>query len=295
MQSSEFEKAFENNFYLTREWADFCSKATGIKLAEKEISNQKIFLLKKKNISVSNYSDGMSEEMKKQKISFMRVLPQINRNAEKPSVIEYSLFHKKPYEEAARNYNRSFRKALRRGSRHKHTTKIIKGYDEKELKRVYRVYVSQMKRLNSAVFPISFFEHLIKCPSAMLFIIEHENKVMSYAFCFQYKGNLYDSIGGEDPKFFNLHASKKHYDELIKYACSNGLNIHFGIGKSGEGFSIFKETAGAVNYKCERHPNDEKLIQAMAPLLKLRITGSALRLASKKLHKKLIYTAMPFT
>jgi hypothetical protein len=295
MPTPEFNKAFKNNFYLTSEWADFCSKVTNIKLTDKTISKQKVFLLKNKNISISNYGDKFSKEMKDNKISFMRVLPQVNNQTESPSFIEYAIFYKKSYEEAVKNYKRSFTDALKQGEKYPHTTKIIKKFDKKIIIKVYNVYTSQMKRLNSAIFPFSFFEHLIKSPSSLLFILEHKKNIISYSFCFQHKDNLYASIGGGNPDFFKLRASNKLYNELIKYSCENNLNIHLGIGEKDAGFNLFKEKAGAFNYKCERHPNDEWMIKMLMPFLKLRLVGKILQFISKKSPEKVVYTAMPFT
>ena len=295
MPTPKFNKAFKNNFFLTEEWANFCSKVTNIELTEKTISKQKVFLLKNKNLSISNYKDKLSKEMKKNKISFMRILPQINNQNESPSIIEYAIFYKKTYEEAVKNYKRSFSDALKQGEKYPHTTKIIQEYDKKTIKKVYDVYTSQMKRLNSAIFPFSFFEHLMKSPSSLLFILEYKKNIISYSFCFQYKDNLYASIGGGNPDLFKLRASNKLYNELIKYSCKNNLNIHLGIGEKDAGFNLFKEKAGAINYKCERHPNDEWMIKLLTPFLKLKLTGKILQFISKKSPEKVVYTAMPFT
>lgn len=295
MLANEFEKAFKNNFYLTEEWASFCSKVTGTKLIKRTISKQKIFLLKNKNVSISNYDTKTAKEMKDNRILFMKVLPEINNKSQNPSFIEYALFYKKSYDEAVKNYKNSFSVALKRGRKYSHTTRIIKDYDEKVIKKVYDVYTSQMKRLNSVIFPLSFFEHFMKCPSSLLFILEHKNKIISYSFCFQYKDNLYTSIGGSNPNFFKLKANNKLYDERIKYACKNNLNIHFGIGEKDAGYSLFKEQAGALNYKCKRHPNDEWMIKLFTPLFKLKLSGIILQFISKRSPKKIVYTAMPFT
>ena len=193
----------------------------------------------------------------------MRVLPQINNQNKSPSFIEYAIFYKKKYEEAVKNYKRSFSDALRQGEKYLHTTRIIKEYDKKLINKVYGVYTSQMKRLNSAIFPLSFFEHLMKSPSSLLFILEHKENIIAYSFCFQYKDNLYASIGGGNPDFFKLRSANELYNELIKYSCENNLNIHFGIGEKDAGFNLFKEKAGALNYKCERHPNDEWMIKML--------------------------------
>jgi hypothetical protein len=233
--------------------------------------------------------------MKKNKISFMRVLPEINNRSKKSSFFEYAVLHKKSYDLAVKNYAGSFKDALKQGKKYIHTTKIIKEYDEKVVGKVYDIYVSQMKRLNSFVFSVSFFKHFLESPSSMMFLIEYEEKIIAYSFCFEYKDNLYASVGGGNHNYFNLRPVNKLYDELVRYACGNNFNLHLGMGEKDAGFNLFKEKAGAVNYKCERFPDDEKVLKLFVPLLKLKIVGNILQYMSKKNPEKIIYMNMPFT
>ncbi len=294
-QEEKFREAFKHNFYLTEEWANFCSEVTGIKLTKRTILNERIFLLKRKNISISNYDDRLAKSMKGEKISFMRVLPEVNSQSKMPSFVEYSLLLKRPYEEAVKNYKRSFRDALKQGRKYKHELMIIRERDNKVLEEVYKVYTLQMLRLNSVVFPASFFEKLLNLPYSLLFVLRYNKKIIAYSFCFQYEDNLYASLGGGNPQMFKIRPSNKLYDELIKYACDNKLNLHFGLGEREAGFSLFKEKAGALNYKCERYPNDESLIKPLRKLFELKITGTFLRFVSKRFPNKILYIAMPFT
>ncbi len=294
-EKEKFQEAFKNNFYLTEEWANFCSEVTGIKLTERTILNKRIFLLKRKNISISNYDDKLAEAMKKEKISFMRVLPEVNSQSKMPSFLGYSLFLKKSYDEAVKNYKRSFRDALKQGRKYEHKLEILEGADKKLIKDIYKIYVAQMRRLNSFVFPISFLEKLIKLPSSLIFILKYNKKIIAYSLCFQYEDNLYASLGGGNPQMFKIRPSNKLYDELIKYACDNKLNLHLGIGERGAGFSLFKEKAGALNYKCERYPDDEKILAFLSHFLKFKLTGSILFTVSRLFPNKILYANMPFT
>ncbi len=94
---------------------------------------------------------------------------------------------------------------------------------------------------------------------------------------------------------FKFRPSNKLYDELIKYAYNNNLNLHLGLGEEGAGFSLFKEKAGALSYKCERYPNDEKMLAFFSPFLKFKLTGGLLFAVSKLFPGKIIYANMPFT
>ena len=252
MTTENFKQAFTNNFYLSREYAAFCSKVTGIGLNTKEISGKKIYLLKNKNISISNYSHNFCQKMKKEGISFMAVLPEINNQTNKPSFIEYAIFHKQIYKNAFKKYKRSFKDGLKQGKRYNHEVKIIRKPNQKLIAEVYESYTDQMKRLNSAIFPKSFFVHFMNSPSSLLFLIKLKKEFMAYSFCFENKDNIYTSIGGGNQKFFKYKCMNKLYDELIKYACDKKINIHFGIGQRKSGYNRFKEN-GISSQRCYLH------------------------------------------
>ncbi len=140
----KFQEAFKHNFYLTEEWAKFCSEVTGVKLTEENVLGQRIFLLRKKNVSISNYNNELADAMRNKGISFMRVLPEINPLSKNPSFIGYSLFLKKSYEEAVKNYKRSFRDALKQGRKYPHKLEVLKRADKELIKEIYKIYVAQM-------------------------------------------------------------------------------------------------------------------------------------------------------
>lgn len=291
----KFEEAFRNNFYLTKEYADFCSRVSGILLKKKTVRNQEIFALKNKNVSIGSYMDSFCREMRKQKISYLRILPKINDEADQPSYIEYSVFHKTTYNEAFEKYKTSFFHGLRESRKFPHRVKIVRCPDDQLIEKVYNVYTAQMKRRNSFILPLSFLKEFFKCSSSLLFIIEYQRKIIAYFCCFQNGENIYASIGGGDPRYFFYKCSNKLYDELIKYACQNDLNIHLGIGEYGSGYQKFKQNAGLISYKTESFPNNEKFLRLITPFLQFKITGKFLAFASKIFPHFLAYLIMPFT
>ncbi len=290
-----FKQAFKDNFYLSKQYSEFCSKVTGIELKEKKLENQKIYLLKKKNISINAYSKKFCKKMKKEGINYMTVLPEVNNQTERASFIEYSLVYKKKYEDAVKNYKRSFKDGLKQGKTYLHKVRIIRNYNKNLIAEIYEIYKKQMKRLNSFIFPQEFFKEFMKLKSSFLFLVEYNKKIIAYSFCFENQQNLYTSIGGGNPDSFKYKCVNKLYDELIKYACEKKLNLHLGLGQKGTGYNKFKENAGAINYKCERHPNDELMLKMTTPLLKFKLTGKILQYLSRKFPKKVVYMQMPFT
>ena len=288
-------EAFDDNFFLTKEYATFCSKSTGILLEEEWISQQKVYLLKHKNIAVSNYDEDLVKEFKKNKIRFMQVSDKLNTYEKDPSLIEYAIFHKKSYEEAVQNYKHSFKEGLRQSKKYPLSVTKVKKPTEHQLAEAYKVYRKQMKRLNSFAYPQSYFQAFIQMSTASLFLVYYQQQVTSYAFCFENKKNFYFSISGSDQEYFKYRVTNRLYDAVIHYACEQGLTIHFGTGIRGSGYQKFKENAGALIYKCERFPNDERYIRAATNTLKFKGTGLVLRSLSKLFPKRVIYTTMPTT
>ena len=292
---SNFEQAFKNNFFLTKEYISFCSIITNIKLNEQDLNDNRLYFLKNKNVSVNCYDEENKKFFREKNISFMSVLPEINKNSNNPSFFEYPIIFKTSYEQAYKNYKTSFSNGLREGKKFPHKLEIFDNVENNLLNSIYNIYKKQMKRHNSFIFPISYFHELMKIENSKLFTINYENNIIAYFFCFEYKDNFYVSIGGGNPDYFNYKPSNKLYDEVIRYACDKNLNIHLGIGEYNASYSKFKENVGAISFKCERFPDDKKLLSFTVPLLKFRLTGITLNLLSKIMPRKVLYLSMPFT
>ncbi len=290
-----FSSSFKQSFYLSEVYADFCSKITGIKYSEVKIKDKIFFIIKNKNPAINNYDDDTVYNFKNLKIKYTRVLNRPNYLEKTPSIIEYSILFKKSYEEAVKNYKHSFKEGLRQSTKYDLSAEIPKRIDENVISKVYNIYANQMKRLNSYMFPKSFFNEFIKLNGSLLFLVYYEDKIASYAFCFENKENLYISIAGGHEDYFKFRINNKLYDSIIKYACDKSLNIHFGIGIFGSGYQKFKENAGAINYKCERFPNDEKFIKIISRIINTKIFGIILRYISKKSPKRIMFLLVPIT
>ncbi|MEK6973916.1 MAG: GNAT family N-acetyltransferase [Nanoarchaeota archaeon] len=289
-----FEGAFKNNFYLSKEFAEFCSKNSNVELSNVTTEDGHFYLLNNKNISISNYNNDICDFFICNKISFMRVLNINNSTAEKKSIIEYSIIFQKKYEDAIKDYKHSFKEGVRQSKKYGLTCKILKE-DLSPLDTVYFIYQSQVDRLNSFILPKSFFEDYIKLKGSVLFIVYFEDEPVSYGLGAEYKDNIYLSFAGSKTDFFKYRANNKLYDEIIKYACSKGLNVHLGLGISGTGYQKFKENTGAVNFKCERFPDDGVLINIGNKLLKLDLLKYFIKIINKLYEKRLVYFMIPFT
>lgn len=259
------------------------------------VGEKGLFVLKDKAVAISNYDSKVKSWFKKKKIHYMAVLPEVNKGSKNPSYMEYSIFYKKSYENAFKNYKKHFRNQVRQGRKHTYMVEMVRKCDEQLLDKVYLIYVKQMRRHNSFILPKSFFEEFIALPSSLLLLIKNKKDIMAYLFCIEYKDNLHASFGGGNPDYFECRCANLLYDELIKYACKKRLDIHFGIGEINSGYNRFKEEAGAVNYKCERFPDDSVKLKLAVLLSKCKFVGLVWHLLSIMFPKKLVYTIMPFT
>ena len=290
-----FDAAFADNYYLTGEYAAYCSKIAGVPLRNIAIHGQTFPVLRNKVIAISNYSESLSNELRRRKAAHLRVLPAVNGQDAAPSLMEYSLFHWTTYEEAVKKYRTSFVHGLREGRKYPHAVDIVPRPAGRILDQTYGIYLEQMKRHNSYVLPRSLFQAFGETPSSFLFLIRSGDHITAFFLCFGHKSNIYASIGGGDPRFFSTKCSNKLYDELIRYACQNGCTIHLGLGEYGSGYQQFKKNAGLVCYKTERYPDTDRWLRLAVPLLRFRLTGRVLAAASALLPHRIAYYAMPFT
>ncbi len=292
---ASFSDAFKENYYLSEEFASFCSRVSGMKAKRYRIGELDIPVIRNKNISIHAYEKETKQWMRKRKISFISVEKKLNKKSNNPSAREYALFLKKSYSAAKKAYSRSFSDGLKQSLRYPYKVMILDNYNNEILDEIYQIYEEQMERLNSFLFPKEFFEEIMKLPSSKIFLLCLYDKITAYSFCFENKENLYTSIGGGKAEFFKKRCNNRIYDEMVQYVCSKGLNMHFGLGMHGSGYNSFKEGAGIKLYRCEEYPNHPLLFKVGNWLLNYKITGKILRGYSKKRPKKVVFRAMPFT
>lgn len=288
---NRFTDAFKNNFYLSKEYLNFCENVTGLKNNKTHNFN----IINNKNISINNYTKNEMEFMTKNKINFLSVSNFNNSTNSFSSILEYPILFHKPYEESYKRFDRSFRKYIKKAENIGYKTVIIRKYNQKIVEQIYELYVEQMKRLNGFLLPKTFFESFLNLHSSLLLLIYYDSEVVGYSCCFENANNLYTSIGGGSKKYFDKYINYKLYHEKIKYACKNKLNIHMGIGIKDSGYNIFKKRTGAICFTCERFPNNDKQIQKAMPFLKFKIVGLIFRIISKIAPKKVVFILMPFT
>lgn len=290
-----FEKAFETNFYDSEEFVSFCESVSGIHRNKFLFSHKNLSILKNKNVSIKIFPENEMNFMKQHKIHFLKPLLINNSTDNNPSMMEYTVWYYKPYDEAYFGFDKTFRKYSKRAEKLNFETKIIREYDVQILNQAYKLYVKQMRRLNGFIFPKYFFKKFMELKSSFLLAIYDNDKLVGYSFCFENSENMYTSIGGGDKKYFSKYINYKLYNEKIKYACEHKLNIHMGMGTNESGFNDFKRRVGAISLKVFQYPNDEEFLRKVLPLLKYKIAGIIFEILSRLFPKKIVFFLMPFT
>ena len=290
-----FDAAFRDNFYFSEEWAGVFQAATNRPVRQVPVGGTQRYVVHDKLVGISNLSDQEATTLRENRVQFIRVLPVVNTDTHDSSLFEYSVWYRKSYDEAVRGYHDSFRRAVRQAGRHDIRIAVHRESRAELIDRVYPLYERQMERLNSFVFPRSFFASFLQMPSAFCLTVEHGSTLIGYCFCAENLDNLYPSVGGIEPAYFPLRAVNRLYDYLVRYACERGLNIHFGLGIRGSGFDRFKQHAGATVYKIERHPDHPLLMALFVKASRLKWYGHLLRYLSKRDPGRIVYEVMPTT
>ena len=289
------DNVFKNNFYATSEYADFLSRVLSLLSRKEKISEKTVHLIKKKSIAIDSYNISIKRALRKRKISYMSVLPQINDLNTHPSYVEYPIIFKGDYLQCYDKFHRTFKKKIRRAEKFKFKIEIVTGFNQKIVDDVYSLYKKCARRLGSIILPQLFFEEYLKTKNSLLFLIIDKEKIRGFSFCFENADNLYFSVGYTDKSYWNKYISYKLYNERIKYACERGLNIHLGMGEHGSGYCQIKKEAGAIFFKCERYPHDEGVLKILLFFSKLKIFWPWIWLISKIMPRKMIYQMIPFT
>lgn len=283
LNKTSYKQAFVNNFYSSHEYISFCN----VILGKKGFTN----IIDGKNISISNYSKKEMDDMKKNDIEFMSVLLKPN----KTSLEEYPLWLYRSYDQAYKSFDKTFRKYSKRAEKQGYAVQIKDRLDKNEFKELYTLYIQHMRRLNGTIFPKTFFVEFNKLPSSHYLLVYHKTKIVGYSCFFQYKDNMYTSIGAGHKDYFDKYINYKLYHEKIKYACENKLNIHMGMGIKDSGYNAFKKRVGAVSLECVRHPDDTEFLKKVLPLTKHKWFGVILEVYSRLAPKKSLFMVMPFT
>jgi len=276
----QYEQIFKNNFYISENFAKIFEPF--IKISFIEINNKKIPIYKKKTIGFHTYSEEEIKELNKSKIK-------VSLLKESEGNYFYFFIPTNNYEEACTNYNKNFKKNLRRAEKNN-----LIFTEQGNLDDLMNIYKKRMTELNTLTFPKKYFEHLKTLCFVKIFYVKHNEKTIAFGLAFENENNVYFSQASDLKEFRHLETGYFLYDQMVKYATSQNKYLHLGINHNKSGQAIFKERMGASKLQAITIPEDQRL-ELFQKALKFPLTGPLLRIYANTLFKSFLGNAIPFT
>ena len=158
----------------------------------------------------------------------------------------YATFQREIYPDIESNFNaipRKQRRMIKQGSKAGLISKIGGG---EYLSDFYRVYAINKKNLGTPVFPIKYFENIMKIfPQTFILSVWKDNIMVAAVMTFIFKDRLMPYFSGALKEYFRYAANDFMYWELMRYGCEKGYKLFdFGRSKKGTGSYDFKRHWG---------------------------------------------------
>lgn len=158
----------------------------------------------------------------------------------------YTTFQREIYPDIESNFNaipRKQRRMIKQGSKAGLISKIGGG---EYLSDFYRLYSINKKNLGTPVFPIKYFENIIKIfPQTFILSVWKDNIMVAAVMTFIFKDRLMPYFSGALKEYFRYAANDFMYWELMRYGCEEGYKFFdFGRSKKGTGSYDFKRHWG---------------------------------------------------
>ena len=158
----------------------------------------------------------------------------------------YTTFQREIYPDIESNFNaipRKQRRMIKQGSKAGLISKIGGG---EYLSDFYRVYAINKKNLGTPVFPIKYFENIMKIfPQTFILSVWKDNIMVAAVMTFIFKDRLMPYFSGALKEYFRYAANDFMYWELMRYGCEKGYKLFdFGRSKKGTGSYDFKRHWG---------------------------------------------------
>ena len=158
----------------------------------------------------------------------------------------YTTFQREIYPDVESNFNAipgKQRRMIKQGSKAGLISKIG---GREYLNDFYRVYAINKKNLGTPVFPIKYFENIMKIfPQTFILSVWKDNIMVAAVMTFTFKDRLMPYFSGALKEYFRYAANDFMYWELMRYGCEKGYKVFdFGRSKKGTGSYDFKRHWG---------------------------------------------------
>ncbi len=160
----------------------------------------------------------------------------------------YVTFQKEISSDGESNFNaipRKQRRMIRQGINAGLISKIA---GKEVLRDFYRLYSINKKNLGTPVFPIEYFENIMRMfPQTFILTVWKDKKMVAGVMTFIFRDRLMPYFSGALREFFRYAVNDFMYWELMRYGCEKGYKIFdFGRSKKGTGSYDFKRHWGFI-------------------------------------------------
>lgn len=256
----EWEKFLENQFkWLKFEHYNYQDRAllslarvNGKKLVSHPFCEYGGPLPLSRNIDFSKFKDDLFSQFKKPlKISLH---PQIltyftaPQNIE-PQRITYWIedLHQKTKDQIWSSFRKTLRHSIQKAEHE--GLQIEKCQGEKELKRLYNLYIKSAKKHKIPVYPLSFFERFLKSPNSEIVLAKYNDKVIAGSAFLFYDKFIHYFQNTIDEKYKDLGANYLILWQQIQSYLSKGYRVFdFGGTRVGSSLQVFKSGWGGKIY-----------------------------------------------
>lgn len=122
------------------------------------------------------------------------------------------------------------------------------GSNEQELKQFYNLYVANLRRKKTILYPWSLIQFLYKNPSSELLLAFYKGKVVAGDLFLNYNGFTHYFLSASDYKYRDFSTSHLLLWEKIKTLIGKDVIFDLGATPKGSSLNIFKSGWGGKEY-----------------------------------------------
>lgn len=164
----------------------------------------------------------------------------ITRNA----YVKFILDTTQNYQLIRKNFDRTIIQNLKKANDHViiHISNSIE-----QLRKVYNIYLEQMKKFGSPPLPKEYFIYLFKSGLSKIFLASIKGRIVAFLMTLVYRNKMYADICASLSVFDRFFPKVKLIDESIRTACRDGLKLYdFMRTRYNSGVYLHKKKWGGI-------------------------------------------------
>lgn len=147
------------------------------------------------------------------------------------------------YENIRKRYNSNIIKNLKKADK---CVEISATATAKEISKIYKIYLIQMRQFGSPPLPKKYFITLLNEKVVKIFIArEEKGTVIGFLMLFTHNNIVYADLNASLPEYNNYFPKVKLFDESIKWACQDNVKLYdFMRTRKNSGVFLHKDKWG---------------------------------------------------